>query len=123
MAFSFEQLKVYQSALALVSRIEDLILSWKGKISHSTLDQLSRAALSVSLNIAEGNGRWAKSDRRQFFLIARGSVFECVPIIQLLRAKRVLAEDSYADLYYKLEEITKMLTGLINLNDVDPQKR
>ena len=48
-------------------------------------DQLNRAALSISANIAEGNGWFTKPDRRNFFLIARGSVQECVPLLEIAR--------------------------------------
>ena len=47
------------------------------------VNQLNRAALSISSNIAEGNGRFTKADRKNLFIIARGSVQECVPQLEL----------------------------------------
>src|SRR5690606_1438083 len=52
------------------------------------VDQLNRASLPVAANIAEKNGRFTKADRRSFFGIARGSLQECVPLLELARAKR-----------------------------------
>ena len=72
-------LEVYQRAVEWAERIETLCES-VSKGNHHLTDQLRRAALSISLNIAEGSGRWHKGDKKQFYLIARGSAYECVPI-------------------------------------------
>lgn len=111
--FAFENLDVYQRALDWVEKIEDLCGDLKGKVSRTLIDQLSRASLSISLNIAEGNGRWHKGDKRQFFWIARGSVFECVPIIQVLHRKHLLDDERYIDYYEHLQVMAKMLTNLV----------
>jgi len=113
MAFQFEKLEVYQKALDWVESVETLCETLKGKISYSMIDQLSRAALSIPLNIAEGNGRWHKGEKRQFFWIARGSAFECVPIIQVLQRKNLLNVQQYAGYYERLDVIAKMLTNLV----------
>src|SRR3990167_1102678 len=113
MAFPFEQLGVYKRSLEWVETAETLCQSLKGKVSYSFLDQLSRAALSVPLNIAEGNGRWHKGEKRQFFWIARGSVFECVPLIQVLQRKQLINSQTYEGYYEQLDIIAKMLTSLV----------
>ncbi len=113
MAFQFEKLEVYQRALDWAEAVESLCETLKGKISYSLLDQLSRAALSIPLNIAEGNGRWHKGEKRQFFWIARGSAFECVPIIQVLYRKKLIDEKQHASYYEQLDVIAKMLTNLV----------
>jgi len=113
MSFPFENLEVYQRSVAFVEAIEDLSEDLKGKASYPILDQLTRAALSIPLNIAEGNGRWHKGDKRQFFWIARGSTFECVPIFQILKSKGLLTTKSYEFYFQQLESIAKMLTNLI----------
>lgn len=113
MAFPFENLDVYKRSLDFVESIETLNIQLKGKVSHSMIDQLSRAALSIPLNIAEGNGRWHKGDKRQFFWIARGSAFECVPIIQVLHRKTLINDQQYAGYYEQLDVIAKMLTNLV----------
>jgi four helix bundle protein len=68
MAFAFEKLSVYQKAVDFA-------------------DQLNRASLSIGANIAQGNGRFTKADRRNFFTIARGSAQECVPLLEVARRR------------------------------------
>lgn len=113
MAFIFEKLIVYQKSLELVEEIEKLRRERERKIPSVLMDQLFRASLSIPLNIAEGNGRWHKGDKRNFFWIARGSVFECVPLVQLLQRSQFISEREYAALYARLEELSKMVTGLV----------
>jgi hypothetical protein len=77
MAFSFEKLLVYQKAVDFADIICDQTEQFERGYGFLA-DQLNRAALSISNNIAEGNGRFTKADRRHFFGISRGSVQECV---------------------------------------------
>jgi len=46
-------------------------------------EQLSRAALSIALNLAEGRGKQSRRDQLRFFSIAMGSLRECQAILQL----------------------------------------
>jgi four helix bundle protein len=77
-------------------------------------DQLNRASLSIAANIAEGNGRFTKPDRKNFFGIARGSVQECVPLLELARRRQLVDDSVHAEMKEWLEEISRMLSGLIN---------
>jgi four helix bundle protein len=77
-------------------------------------DQLNRAALSISTNLAEGNGRFTKPDRKNFFTIARGSVQECVPLLELAYRRGLIDKETYNNFREELEIIAKMISGLIN---------
>lgn len=111
MAFPFEDLEVYKRSIKFMSNIEDIVE--RPGVGKTIVDQFSRAALSIPLNIAEGNGRWHKGDKRNFFWIARGSVFECVPILEILKIKKFISEEEYEAFRSQLEVIGKMLTRLI----------
>ena len=76
-------------------------------------DQLNRASLSIAANIAEGNGRFTARDRRHFFIIARGSIQECVPLLELAARRELLLAARHKELKADLEEIARMLSGLI----------
>lgn len=117
MSFIFEKLEVYQRAVDFAERIETLSKGMTGQGYHHLLDQLRRAALSISLNIAEGNGRWHTKDRKNFFWIARGSVFECVPLVELCRRQKLISEETCAELKADLEVLSKMLTALVKGTD------
>lgn len=111
MAFRFEGLYVYQAAVKLSSNVFDITKGWPTTYRYSLGDQLNRAALSISLNIAEGTSRKQK-DFQHFLSIARGSCYECVPIIMIASEKHLISEAERARLYSLLEEIAKMLTTL-----------
>lgn len=113
MAFAFEKLLVYQKAVDFADSICAMTESFPRGYGFLA-DQINRASLSIAANIAEGNGRFTKPDRRNFFGIARGSVQECVPLLELARRRQLLAEEGHAQLKSRLEEIARMLSGLIN---------
>jgi four helix bundle protein len=112
MSFPFEKLTVYQASLDLIRSTESIIQSSKGSISYFYLEQLGRAILSISLNIAEGNGRWNEREKARFIRIARGSAFECVPILQMMWERKVIDDLTYRSIYGRLESVSKMLTNL-----------
>jgi four helix bundle protein len=91
--FDFEKLAVYQKAKDFNSVIREFIKT--SRLDHTTIDQLRRASFSILLNIAEGSGRFSKADRRNFFVISRGSIFECISILDVLKGERLLDEDKY----------------------------
>jgi len=113
MSFMFENLDVYQKAIAFADEISDLVEGFS-KGNYYLTDQLNRAALSIATNIAEGNGRYSKADRKNFFRISRGSAFECIPILELCKRKKLIGEEKHKALKDSLDEICKMLSGLIN---------
>lgn len=113
MPFLFETLDVYKKSLAWLEQAEEICKRARGIATNNLLDQFSRAALSIPLNIAEGNGRWHKPDKRQFFWIARGSVFECIPVLHVLWKIGLINETDLAAHRSKLDDLAKMLTGLI----------
>lgn len=92
MAFPFEHLAIYEKTLNWIDHSESLTEDPEKKLSRTVVDQLSRVSLSIALNLAEGNGRWHKAEKRGFFWIARGSVFECVGIVQVLHKRHRISE-------------------------------
>ena len=110
--FDFEKLTVFQKAKQFYS------LTRKIGFGRSTEDkviarQLIRAALSITLNIAEGSGRTGLKDGRNFFIIARGSAFECAAIILSLPNDDEPNYWCYQAHYDLILEVTKMLSTMI----------
>jgi len=109
--FDFCKLDVYQKAKAFCILIHKLISN--ENFDRTTNDQLRRASFSIMLNIAEGSSRFSNKDRKNFMVIARGSAFECAAIIEYLYEVDEIKKDSCDNYLNNLEEISKMLFGLI----------
>jgi len=110
--FDFQKLTFYQKTAefnltvqALCKNIPDL--------DPVVKNQFKRAALSVLLNIAEGSSRFSKADRRNFLVIARGSVFECAAILDFLKLTNKSENLILNQAYEKTEEISRMLFAMI----------
>ena len=74
-------------------------------------DQLRRAAISIVLNIAEGSSRFSQADRKNFFVIARRSSFECNAVLDLIETT---SGTKYPEIEIGLVEISKMLFKMIS---------
>ncbi len=94
MAFAFEKLLVYQKSVDFADAVCDLTGQFSARYNHLA-DQVNRASLFIASNIAEGNGRFTKPDRKHFFGIARGSVQECVPQLELARRRKLVSDTSF----------------------------
>lgn len=109
--FDFQKLTVYQKAKDYANSTIHLIKD--SPFDRVVNDQFKRASLSIMLNIAEGSSRFSKKDRRNFMVISRGSVFECVAILDFLKDNNEVTETYYDDQCEMLEEISKMLFSMI----------
>lgn len=73
---NFRDLHIWQDSVRLSVAIYELTESFPPEERNGLSDQLKRASVSVSSNIAEGKGRGTFPDLRHFLRIARGSVNE-----------------------------------------------
>jgi four helix bundle protein len=110
--FDFEKLDVYQKAKAFNKEVLKYIAT-TDRLNRTTKDQLQRASLSIMLNIAEGSSRFSKADRKNYFVIARGSTFECVAIFDFLKGENLIDIDPHTKFYQLAEELSKMLFAMI----------
>ncbi len=114
-SFDHEKLTVYQEAIRFVVWSEEILKTIPKNLAvHGQLD---RAATSIPLNIAEGNGKYTAPDRCRFFDIARGSALECAACLDVLLAKKHLVQAD--DGKQILIRIVSMLVGLIRCTSTD----
>jgi len=110
--FDFEKLDVYHKAKSFNKDVS-IFLNTANSFDPISKNQLRRASLSIMLNIAEGSGRFTNPDRRRFYVIARGSTFECVALFDFLKDQAYLTDDSYAIFYKKADELSRMLFAMV----------
>lgn len=109
--FDFEKLDVYQKVKELNVKVLYFLKDNKN-LDPYVLEQWKRASLSILLNLTEGTGRMSDADKRNFLTIARGSVFECVAILDLVNSLKLIDKDKFEDFYLGYESISKMLLGM-----------
>jgi len=111
MAFNFENLDVYNKAIDFVSCIYSLTKNFPKDEMFGLTSQLRRAAISMSSNISEGSAR-SKKDFSRFIDMARGSVLECITLLQVSFKQGYISQKKFADLRSELTDLSKMLSGL-----------
>ena len=110
MDFSFERLVVWQKSRALVKEIYRLSASFPHEEKFGLIDQLRRAAVSVSSNLAEGSGRMSAKEKIHFCEIAYGSLMEVMCQLLLAYDLSLLPGTELTRLRPLIEEIGRLIS-------------
>jgi four helix bundle protein len=120
--FDHERLDVYRLSIDYVAFSYRIAKSLSGA-NRPARDQWLRAAQSIPLNIAEGNGKQSLRDKNRFFEIAGGSALECASIHDVLRVCDAIDEESNLRGKSDLKRIVSMLTRLIQRTEAVAEDR
>lgn len=91
----YKKLIVWQLADQLVKDTYRFTVNFPAEERFGVTSQLRRAALSIVLNIVEGNARGSKKDNHRFLLIARGSLAETRYLFDLSRELGYMSKKDY----------------------------
>ena len=110
--FSFESLEVYQKARALVASIYRLQNTFPPVERFGLGDQVRRAAVSITANLAEGSGRQSIKEKIHFIEISYGSLMEVFCELQTACDLEYINEEQLDVVRSQIVDIAKMLSGL-----------
>ena len=110
--FNFEKLEVWQKAIDFADLIYTDTRSFPSDERFGLTNQMRRAAVSISSNLAEGSSRHSKTDFARFVEIANGSIFEVVSQAFVAKRQSFLSDDQFQILYRAAEEQSRMQSGL-----------
>ena len=110
--FKFEKLDVWQKAIDFADLVYSKTKSFPSDERFGLTNQMRRAAVSISSNIAEGSSRISDTDFARFVEIATGSLFEVVSEATVAKRQGFLSDQNFTVIDKAAEEQGRMLSGL-----------
>jgi four helix bundle protein len=110
--FGFEKLDVWQKAIDFADVVYSTTRQFPSDERFGLTNQMRRAAVSISSNIAEGSSRNSRKDFARFIEIATCSLFEVVSQSHIGRRQGILTAEEFQTIYAASEEQSRMLSGL-----------
>ena len=115
MQFGYEDLEVWNRAVNFARDVIDIIDSIETSRKHYRLfEQIESSATSISMNLAEGKGRFSKKEFVHFCYIARGSLYETMTLLEIFKRNGWINDLQFESLNLEGIEIASMIEGLIN---------
>ena len=89
-----------------------LMKKFPAEEKYALCDQIRRAAVSITSNIAEGMGRVSEKDKLHFIEFAFGSLYETMSQIEIALDLEYITQEEYNDVENQVTQIARMLSGL-----------
>lgn len=112
--FGYRKLIAYQKAKEVVKRTYKLLKKFPEEERFAMCDQLRRASLSVTSNIAEGVNRFSLKDKARFIEIAYGSLMEVSSQFEIAEELGYITTSDRQNMDQLIEEDARLLSGLLN---------
>jgi four helix bundle protein len=110
---TYRDLSVWQKSMDLVIATYQLAQRFPPEERFGLTSQMQRAVVSIPANIAEGYGRVSGGDYNRFLMIARGSLMEVETHLQIAIRLNYLDQEKFTTIWSQIQEIGRMLHGLI----------
>ena len=112
--FGYRKLIAYQKAKEVVKKTYKLIKKFPIEERYAMCDQLRRASLSITSNIAEGVNRFSIKDKSHFIEMAYGSLMEVSSQFEIAEELEYITVEERTSMDELIEEDARLLSGLIN---------
>ena len=112
-ARNFREYKVWQDAVQYATQVYKITTALPWFEKKGLCDQLQRAVVSISSNIAEGSARPSDVEFAHFLDMSLGSAFEVETQLQISKNIGYISNELYMEMITELNEIEKQLNGLI----------
>jgi four helix bundle protein len=110
--FSFEKLEVWQDSRSLAKVVYEVTKFFPDSEKYGLINQMRRASISVSSNIAEGSSRTSKKDQSHFYQIAYSSLMELLNQVIISKDLKFLIEDNEVQIRNNIGKVSNKLNAL-----------
>ena len=94
MKFAYEDLTVWNRAVDFSVKVINTVETIDTERKHfRLLEQIEACSTSVAMNIAEGKGRFSKKEFKQYLYISRGSLYETVTLLEVLKRLKWISNE------------------------------
>lgn len=115
---SFTDLHAWQEGHKLVMSVYKIANSFPSEEKFGLVDQMKRAAVSITSNIAEGFSRRGKKEKTQFFYMALGSITELQNQMLIARDIGYISKTIFKELAEQSIVVSKLTNGLIKSSKI-----
>ena len=112
--FGYRKLIAYKKAKEVVKKTYKLLKKFPPEERYAMCDQLRRASISVTSNIAEGVNRFSVKDKAHFIEIAYGSLMEVSSQFEVAEELGYITTADRQNMDVLIEEDARLLSGLLN---------
>jgi four helix bundle protein len=110
--YSFEKLNVWTEIRELIKSVYLLTATFPDNERFGLVNQMRRASISISSNLAEGSSRKSKKDQAHFYQIAYSSLMEILSQLIVSHDLKYISEGTYNELRNKIQVISYKLNAL-----------
>ena len=110
---NYKELNVWNKGIEIVKATYQLSKQIPSEEKYGLISQMTRSAVSIPANIAEGSSRSSDKDYARFLQIALGSAFELQTYFVILKEMRIGKKEDMASLENLIEAEIKMIHGFL----------
>src|SRR5688572_11097200 len=111
---TFEELDCWKKSAALRKKLSSLVKTFPMEEKFKLTDQILRASRSVTINIAEGFGRFHYQEYIQYCRQSRGSLYELIDHLIVACEEKYITEAELLELRKEVRNCLAVLNGFIN---------